>query len=184
MALKLYNCPFVCPSRYTSVVALCISVSTIPIFNSDFVWVFAGTVEFQDICMHGSWHVLVPADLLFIFASCLIAVLLLWILSFFCLPFFLSLPFFHAFFFSDHPFFNTLLFHKCALPPPPSLSSFLPLCLKQSGFTPLHIAAHYGNVNVSTLLLNRGAAVDFTARVDTSCDAAYLNFYAFFHRAC
>uniref|UniRef100_A0A3P9NZD8 Ankyrin 2 n=1 Tax=Poecilia reticulata TaxID=8081 RepID=A0A3P9NZD8_POERE len=35
---------------------------------------------------------------------------------------------------------------------------------KQSGFTPLHIAAHYGNVNVSTLLLNRGAAVDFTAR--------------------
>lgn len=45
--------------------------------------------------------------------------------------------------------------------------SFLPLSLsvKQSGFTPLHIAAHYGNVNVSTLLLNRGAAVDFTARV-------------------
>ncbi|XP_045577490.1 ankyrin-2b isoform X23 [Salmo salar] len=34
----------------------------------------------------------------------------------------------------------------------------------KSGFTPLHIAAHYGNVNVSTLLLNRGAAVDFTAR--------------------
>lgn len=102
------------------------------------------------------------------------------------LSFFLSLSFFHAFFFSDHPFFNTLLFHKCALPPPlfPSLSSFLPLCLKQSGFTPLHIAAHYGNVNVSTLLLNRGAAVDFTARVDTSCDAAYLNFYAFFHQAC
>ncbi|XP_041963918.1 ankyrin-2 [Alosa sapidissima] len=34
----------------------------------------------------------------------------------------------------------------------------------KSGFTPLHIAAHYGNVNVSTLLLNRGAGVDFTAR--------------------
>uniref|UniRef100_A0A8C7H6A4 Ankyrin 2 n=1 Tax=Oncorhynchus kisutch TaxID=8019 RepID=A0A8C7H6A4_ONCKI len=36
--------------------------------------------------------------------------------------------------------------------------------VRPSGFTPLHIAAHYGNVNVSTLLLNRGAAVDFTAR--------------------
>ena len=35
----------------------------------------------------------------------------------------------------------------------------------QSGFTPLHIAAHYGNINVATLLLNRAAAVDFTARV-------------------
>lgn len=40
----------------------------------------------------------------------------------------------------------------------------------QSGFTPLHIAAHYGNINVATLLLNRGAAVDFTARVSfVSC---------------
>lgn len=37
--------------------------------------------------------------------------------------------------------------------------------LPQSGFTPLHIAAHYGNINVATLLLNRGAAVDFKARV-------------------
>ncbi|XP_071061851.1 ankyrin-3-like isoform X13 [Pseudochaenichthys georgianus] len=36
----------------------------------------------------------------------------------------------------------------------------------ESGFTPLHIAAHYGNINVATLLLNRGAAVDFMARND------------------
>ncbi|XP_060719975.1 ankyrin-3 isoform X3 [Tachysurus vachellii] len=36
----------------------------------------------------------------------------------------------------------------------------------ESGFTPLHIAAHYGNINVATLLLNRGAAMDFRARND------------------
>ena len=36
---------------------------------------------------------------------------------------------------------------------------------KQSGFTALHIAAHYGNVNVATLLLNRGAVVDYEAKV-------------------
>ncbi|XP_030630199.1 ankyrin-3 [Chanos chanos] len=36
----------------------------------------------------------------------------------------------------------------------------------ESGFTPLHIAAHYSNINVATLLLNRGAAVDFKARND------------------
>ncbi|XP_034050589.1 ankyrin-3-like isoform X3 [Thalassophryne amazonica] len=36
----------------------------------------------------------------------------------------------------------------------------------ESGFTPLHIASHYGNINVATLLLNRGAAVDFKARND------------------
>uniref|UniRef100_A0A8C9RNY9 Ankyrin 3 n=1 Tax=Scleropages formosus TaxID=113540 RepID=A0A8C9RNY9_SCLFO len=39
-------------------------------------------------------------------------------------------------------------------------------CPTPSGFTPLHIAAHYGNINVATLLLNRGAAVDFKARND------------------
>ena len=35
----------------------------------------------------------------------------------------------------------------------------------QSGFTPLHIAAHYGNVNVATLLMERGADVNFPAKV-------------------
>ena len=34
----------------------------------------------------------------------------------------------------------------------------------ESGFTALHIAAHYGNRGISTLLLNRGALVDFRAR--------------------
>ncbi|XP_011856971.1 PREDICTED: ankyrin-1-like [Mandrillus leucophaeus] len=32
----------------------------------------------------------------------------------------------------------------------------------RTGFTPLHIAAHYENLNVAQLLLNRGASVNFT----------------------
>lgn len=35
----------------------------------------------------------------------------------------------------------------------------------QTGFTPLHIAAHYENLNVAQLLLNRGANVNFTPKV-------------------
>jgi len=35
----------------------------------------------------------------------------------------------------------------------------------QSGFTPLHIAAHYGSLDVATLLLDNGADIDFSARV-------------------
>lgn len=35
----------------------------------------------------------------------------------------------------------------------------------QSGFTPLHIAAHYGNTNVCNLLIQRGADVNFKAKV-------------------
>lgn len=46
----------------------------------------------------------------------------------------------------------------------------------QSGFTPLHIAAHYGNINVATLLLNRAAAVDFTARVRAAMSSAHKQF--------
>ncbi|XP_060605993.1 ankyrin-2-like isoform X12 [Ruditapes philippinarum] len=34
----------------------------------------------------------------------------------------------------------------------------------KSGFTPLHIASHYGNVNVGTLLIQRGADVNFRAK--------------------
>ena len=43
-------------------------------------------------------------------------------------------------------------------------SSFVP----QMGFTPLHIAAHYENLNVAQLLLNRGASVNFTPQVRLS----------------
>ena len=35
----------------------------------------------------------------------------------------------------------------------------------KSGFTPLHIAAHYGNENIAVLLLDRGADVNFPAKV-------------------
>jgi ankyrin repeat protein len=38
-------------------------------------------------------------------------------------------------------------------------------CDFQSGFTPLHIASHYGNTNVSNLLIQRGADVNFKAKV-------------------
>lgn len=38
----------------------------------------------------------------------------------------------------------------------------------QTGFTPLHIAAHYENLNVAQLLLNRGANVNFTPKVDNN----------------
>lgn len=59
-------------------------------------------------------------------------------------------------------FFSSLFNWFCL-----ALSVYVSLTPVQSGFTPLHIAAHYGNINVATLLLNRGAAVDFKARVGT-----------------
>lgn len=111
---------------------------------------------------------------MFVFASCHVAVL------YFCLPLFSLSSHSCSPSFQTPPLFHTLLFHKSTLLPSLYPSPFLPLCLKQSGFTPLHIAAHYGNVNVSTLLLNRGAAVDFTARVDALCDAAYFKSVLFF----
>ena len=41
------------------------------------------------------------------------------------------------------------------------------VCPVQSGFTPLHIAAHYGNTSVGRLLIEKGADVNFKARVCT-----------------
>ena len=35
----------------------------------------------------------------------------------------------------------------------------------KSGFTPLHIAAHYGNENIAVVLLQRGADVNYSAKV-------------------
>lgn len=37
--------------------------------------------------------------------------------------------------------------------------------LFQSGFTPLHIAAHYGNENIAKILLTKGADVNYAAKV-------------------
>ena len=39
----------------------------------------------------------------------------------------------------------------------------------QSGFTPLHIAAHYGSLDVAKLLLDNGADIDFSAGVCFDC---------------
>ena len=45
------------------------------------------------------------------------------------------------------------------------VSTLKDVCVLQSGFTPLHIAAHYGNINVGTMLIDKGADVNFQARV-------------------
>lgn len=40
----------------------------------------------------------------------------------------------------------------------------------KSGFTPLHIASHYGNEDVANILLDKRADVNFSAKVmDDSC---------------
>uniref|UniRef100_A0A8C9AD69 Ankyrin-1 n=1 Tax=Prolemur simus TaxID=1328070 RepID=A0A8C9AD69_PROSS len=46
-----------------------------------------------------------------------------------------------------------------------------PDVLSKTGFTPLHIAAHYENLNVAQLLLNRGASVNFTPQVTSLAGA-------------
>jgi len=43
----------------------------------------------------------------------------------------------------------------------------------KSGFTPLHIAAHYGNEAIANLLHQRGADVNFSAKVSHSCSSLY-----------
>ena len=40
----------------------------------------------------------------------------------------------------------------------------------KSGFTPLHIAAHYGNENIAVTLLQRGADVNYSAKVGGNVD--------------
>uniref|UniRef100_A0A8C9XY52 Ankyrin 1 n=1 Tax=Sander lucioperca TaxID=283035 RepID=A0A8C9XY52_SANLU len=47
--------------------------------------------------------------------------------------------------------------------PNPDVLSKVCVCVC-TGFTPLHIAAHYENLNVAQLLLNRGANVNFTPK--------------------
>ena len=46
----------------------------------------------------------------------------------------------------------------------------------QSGFTPLHIASHYGNVAVGRLLTEKGADVNFGARVRLSSTIEIVKF--------
>jgi len=44
----------------------------------------------------------------------------------------------------------------------------------KSGFTPLHIAAHYGNENIASLLLLKGADVNYLAKVNRTPHLLYL----------
>lgn len=48
----------------------------------------------------------------------------------------------------------------------------------KSGFTPLHIAAHYGNDRIASLLYDRGADVNFAAKVSIKvCVCVYVCMY-------
>lgn len=57
----------------------------------------------------------------------------------------------------------------------------------KSGFTPLHIAAHYGNENIANLLLQKGADVNYSAKVNLNynnksknCRSVRSNKFLFF----
>ena len=44
----------------------------------------------------------------------------------------------------------------------------------KSGFTPLHIAAHYGNESIAVVLLQRGADVNYSAKVRYFIQLTYI----------
>ena len=46
----------------------------------------------------------------------------------------------------------------------------------KSGFTPLHIAAHYGNENIAALLLQRNANVNYAAKVSLNFADSFSQF--------
>lgn len=52
---------------------------------------------------------------------------------------------------------------------PPLQNDHNPDVTSKSGFTPLHIAAHYGNDRIASLLYDRGADVNFAAKVRKFC---------------
>jgi len=47
----------------------------------------------------------------------------------------------------------------------------------KSGFTPLHIAAHYGNEEIARLLIKRGADVNYLAKVHLAISMAKIIFH-------
>ena len=56
----------------------------------------------------------------------------------------------------------------------------------KSGFTPLHIAAHYGNEEIARLLIKRGADVNYLAKVSNifHCDYCAVLSWDYFYPAC
>ena len=45
--------------------------------------------------------------------------------------------------------------------------------LFQNGFTPLHIAAKYGNLNIAGVLIQHGATIDYKTKVHNLKDAPH-----------
>ena len=79
----------------------------------------------------------------------------------------------------DYQFLKDLLFLLFLIPiffNENKKSIVLLLFSSQNGLTPLHIAAHYGHVDIAELLLNRGADTDARARVRIFSCGLYLLF--------